>query len=164
MQATHFVIDTQTILDWWFFCNPACTAWVPPSGVPGAPIWCATAAMRDELADVLSRPWPARWATPAAEVLALFDRHTTPCPPPLLGASTLLHCSDPDDQKFIDLALALAPACLVSRDRAVLKLARRAALRGVQILPPTSWEGFSAPAGAEASASPKTAEQADPHS
>jgi hypothetical protein len=148
MQPAHFVIDTQTILDWWFFRDAGCSAWAPPSGAPGSPSWCATAAMRDELADVLLRPWPERWATPPAEVLALFDRHTTPCLAPMLGASTLLRCSDRDDQKFIDLALALAPACLVSRDRALLKLARRAALRGVQILPPKRWKGFGAPADA----------------
>ena len=101
------------------------------------------AAMRDELAHVLARPWPARWATPASEVLALFDRYTTPCPAPALGAGDLLHCSDPDDQKFIDLALALAPACLVSRDRALLKLTRRAAPRGVRVLSPERWGGFA---------------------
>jgi len=36
-------------------------------------------------------------------------------------------CSDPDDQKFIELAAASAAQGLVSKDRAVLKLRRRCA-------------------------------------
>ena len=36
-------------------------------------------------------------------------------------------CSDPDDQKFIELAAATHAQGLVSKDRAVLKLRRRCA-------------------------------------
>jgi predicted nucleic acid-binding protein len=36
-------------------------------------------------------------------------------------------CSDPDDQKFIELAGASGAQALVSKDRAVLKLRRRCA-------------------------------------
>jgi hypothetical protein len=36
-------------------------------------------------------------------------------------------CSDPDDQKFIELAAAACAQGLVSKDRAVLKLRRRCA-------------------------------------
>ena len=36
-------------------------------------------------------------------------------------------CSDPDDQKFIELAAAVSAQGLVSKDRAVLKLRRRCA-------------------------------------
>lgn len=132
----NLVIDTQTLLDWRFFRDRGCADWPPPPGRDAAGRWVATAAMRDELAHVLARPWPARWTTPPAEVLAFFDRHAELQPAPAWGEPAILRCSDPDDQKFIDLALALAPACLLSRDRAVLKLARRAAPRGVRILPP----------------------------
>ncbi len=34
-------------------------------------------------------------------------------------------CSDPDDQKFLELALACGAAYLVTKDRALLELARR---------------------------------------
>jgi predicted nucleic acid-binding protein len=154
----NVVIDTQTLLDWRFFRDARCAAWA----LPQAGWWLATAAMRDELAQVLARPWPDRWATPASEVLAFFDQHTTLLAAPLLAVHQLLRCSDPDDQKFIDLALALRPALLISRDRALLKLAGRAALRGVQVLPPERWAGFTAPAGAAAPASPATAAPAGP--
>jgi len=154
----NVVIDTQTLLDWRFFRDASCAAWQPPENG----CWLATAAMRDELAHVLARAWPARWATPADEVLAFFDQHATLFAPPVLAAHQLLRCSDPDDQKFIDLALARQPALLISRDRALLKLARPAALRGVQVLPPERWPGFTAPAGGATSASPAAAAPADP--
>jgi predicted nucleic acid-binding protein len=54
-----------------------------------------------------------------------------------------LRCTDPDDQMFVDLAHAAGARWLVSRDRAVLRLARRAAAFGIAITAP---EGWSAPA------------------
>ena len=50
-------------------------------------------------------------------------------------------CRDPDDQKFIDLARCIGAGTLLSRDRAVLKLAARARRLGVLILTPTAWAG-----------------------
>lgn len=41
--------------------------------------------------------------------------------------SRMPRCSDPDDQKFIELAAAAHAQCLVSKDRAVLKLRCRCA-------------------------------------
>ena len=41
--------------------------------------------------------------------------------------SRMPRCSDPDDQKFIDLAAAVRAQALLSKDRAVLKLRRRCA-------------------------------------
>jgi predicted nucleic acid-binding protein len=49
-----------------------------------------------------------------------------------------LRCTDPDDQKFIDAAIVSAQ-WLISRDRAVLKLARRAAALGLRIVTPERW-------------------------
>lgn len=132
------MIDTQSVLDWRYFDDAACRAWpVPAAGWR----WLATAAMRAELAHVLARGLPGRWTTPAEQVLEFFDRHATLVEPPATDAvlARTLRCTDPDDQKFIDLALAQRPAWLVSRDRAVLKLARRAALHGVRVLPPSRW-------------------------
>ena len=59
---------------------------------------------------------------------------------PLGHASTAgLRCTDPDDQKFIDLALQTGASALLSRDRAVLKLARRAAVHGLPIESMAAW-------------------------
>jgi len=50
-----------------------------------------------------------------------------------------LRCSDGDDQKFIDLAVASGAIWLISRDRAVLRLARRASAFGLAIVTPERW-------------------------
>ena len=60
-----------------------------------------------------------------------------PARPPALTLP--LRCTDPEDQMFIDLAVQLGGATLLSRDRAVLKLARRAQAYGVSILTPERW-------------------------
>jgi predicted nucleic acid-binding protein len=52
-----------------------------------------------------------------------------------------MRCTDPDDQVFIDLALACKARWLLSKDRALLKLARRARALGLSIQPPASWAG-----------------------
>ena len=41
----------------------------------------------------------------------------------------LARCRDPDDQKFLTLAAAVRADCLVTRDRELLRLARRCAAR-----------------------------------
>jgi predicted nucleic acid-binding protein len=45
-----------------------------------------------------------------------------------------LRCSDPDDQKFIDLAVA-RQALLLSKDRAVLSMTKRLTAWSVQAQP-----------------------------
>jgi predicted nucleic acid-binding protein len=53
----------------------------------------------------------------------------------------LPRCADPDDQKFLELALASGAECLLSKDKALLQLARRTAREGwFLILCPSAWE------------------------
>lgn len=49
-------------------------------------------------------------------------------------------CSDPDDQKFLETALAERAGVLITKDKALLKLARKTARAGLfRILPPQDW-------------------------
>ncbi len=49
-------------------------------------------------------------------------------------------CSDPDDQKFLEAALAERAGVLITKDKALLKLARKTARAGLfRILPPQDW-------------------------
>ncbi len=49
-------------------------------------------------------------------------------------------CKDPDDQKFLELAAASGAAVLLSKDKALLKLARRTRKLGLfEILTPAQW-------------------------
>ncbi|KAB0583446.1 PIN domain-containing protein [Ideonella dechloratans] len=133
------VIDSQSVLDWHYFDNPACRHW-SESLAAGHWHWIATAAMRDELAHVLARGIPGRHAPAGQAVLAAFDRwaEIRPTPQPPLGGWP--RCRDTDDQKFIDLALLGGATWLVSRDKAVLKLARRClAQTGLVVTPPHLW-------------------------
>ena len=96
--------------------------------------------MRDEFADVLSRGLAAARGANVATVLARWDACAEPCPEPTASvASAALRCTDVDDQKFLDLALATHARWLLSRDRAVVRLARRAASRGITICGPELW-------------------------
>jgi predicted nucleic acid-binding protein len=59
--------------------------------------------------------------------LDCFDRHAHLVTAPARAA---LRCADPDDQKFIDLAVA-HQAPLLSKDRAVLSMKKRLLAHGV---------------------------------
>ena len=81
-----------------------------------------------------------RWEIDANAVLGVFDALGVDVgTPPLLGAEERLRCSDPDDQQFIDLAIARRAHALLTRDRAVLRLAPRARRFGVLIATPEAW-------------------------
>ena len=56
------------------------------------------------------------------------------------GTAPLPACSDRDDQKFLELARDAQAAALVTKDKALLKLARRTAKAGMfRILTPQAW-------------------------
>ena len=131
------VLDTNVVLDWLLFGEPSVAALA--DAVTGERVrWLATAAMRDELAHVLGRGLAAAHGADPARVAAAWDRHCTQ-QPPAPPAAAHLRCTDTDDQKFIDLALASGARWLISRDRAVLKLRRRAATHGLTIATPDQW-------------------------
>ncbi|MEP6740117.1 MAG: PIN domain-containing protein [Caldimonas sp.] len=133
------VLDTNVVLDWLLFDDPRCAALTEAIGT-GRVRWLASTEMRDELEDVLTRGIaPKRKRDPAA-VLAQWDRWAVIAEPGDQPSPRELRCSDGDDQKFIDLALQVRAAALISRDRAVLKLARRAALHGLTIVSIADWK------------------------
>ncbi len=126
------VLDTNIALDLFVFQDPA-TAPLREAVERAPGDWIATAAMREELVRVLDYPQIARRLTsqarPAQDVLDAFDRCTRLVPEAPKAAFT---CKDADDQKFIDLAAAHR-ATLVSKDDAVLCMARRLARVGVHV-------------------------------
>ena len=133
------VLDTNVVLDWLVFKDPSAHA-LAAAIVRKQVRWVATAAMRGELVDVLQRGLAAARGADIFEVLSTWDACVEPCAePPVPPVTTGLRCTDADDQKFLDLALATHARWLLSRDRAVLRLARRAALRGTTIAAPEAW-------------------------
>lgn len=135
--ALPLVLDTNVVLDWLVFRDPSSLP-VEAAIRAGRARWCVTAAIRLETERVLTFK---HFAAHAVDPVAVFSTWETLAETIESVAAPLPHplrCTDPDDQKFIDLALQLGGA-LLSRDRAVLKLARRARTLGLTIATPEAW-------------------------
>ena len=132
------VLDTNAVLDWLVFGNAACAGWGERLA-SGRAQWLVTEPMRTELALVLDRDALRGRGIAAEAVWEVWSRLATPCPPAGSVPADRLRCTDPSDQMFIDLAIAHRAQWLVSRDRAVLKLARRARAYGLAIVTPEAW-------------------------
>jgi hypothetical protein len=134
------VLDSQAIFDWLVFRNPICGAWDAAfSGVQWK--WIFTSSTKAEFDFVAAKGFGEARPVPFEAVAGAWARlaHEVPEPAPL-GADRRIGCSDPDDQKFIDLAIAVRAHTLVSRDKALLKLRRKAwARHGLAIVTPADW-------------------------
>jgi putative PIN family toxin of toxin-antitoxin system len=137
------VIDTNIVLDLFVFQDPATLVLnqaLTAALTLGQPRWLATDAMREELARVLDYPQVLRrmsfYGRSAAEMLGHFDRLSQTAD---VAPKASVTCKDPDDQKFIDLAVAHR-AALLSKDRAVLSMGKRMALLGVPYVG-AAWRG-----------------------
>jgi uncharacterized protein len=121
------VLDTHIVLDALLF-NNAEVAPLWSAVCAGQWRWIATASMREEFARQCTSIRFSKWKPDSEHMLTQFDAWATLLPEPQLPPTVARRfcCSDPDDQIFIDLALARQASWLVTRDRALLALARRA--------------------------------------
>ena len=126
------VIDTNIVLDLLVFGDTA-TSPLQAALAAGEVDWIATTPMRDELARVLAyaqiTPRLVFYQLSADDVMAAFDRQTHIL---AVAPKASVTCSDADDQKFIDLAVAHR-APLLSKDKAVLAMTRRLQVMGVRV-------------------------------
>lgn len=132
-QPTCCVLDTQVLLDWALFDDPRVRPWAEVIR-RGSVRWIYCAAMQVEALRVVHYPALAKRFEPQAsadKVADCFSRWGQCCADP--PSQRQLICSDPDDQVFLDLALAQSAAKLLSRDQAVLRLARAARSLGLAI-------------------------------
>ena len=124
MASQTVVLDTNIVLDLFVFADEAARP-LRSRLEDGDLRWLATASMRDELERVLAYAQIAArlafYGLAAADVLGIFDRHSVQVGVPAKAPVT---CKDPDDQQFVDLAVAHG-AVLLSKDRAVLALKKR---------------------------------------
>lgn len=133
------VLDTNAVLDWLVFGNPSMQP-IASRIEEGSCRWVGTEATLNELAIVCARPEFSRWADALPQALATTIAHCQQVEAPDVPRSSRLHCTDPDDQKFIDLAVGRPTVrCLVTRDKALLKLARKAGARNLRVLRPCDW-------------------------
>lgn len=135
------VLDTNAVLDWLWFADASMHG-VSRAIVAGHCRWLQTGAMRAELEHVLRHRLPPRPGGDAGAVVAACRRwahavaDATPAP---------LRCADRDDQMFVDLALAAGARWLVTRDRALLALARRAQALGLAVIELPHWPRSTTP-------------------
>jgi putative PIN family toxin of toxin-antitoxin system len=142
------VIDTNVCLDLFVFRDPR---WAPLlDALESGRVRAVTRAdCRDEYLIVLhyshlplddtTRPLAASRFDALIEVVAPTSR-----------ALRLPVCTDRDDQKFLEIARDADAGILVTKDKALLKLARRAARENLfRIMTPEAWVKAEAPATVE---------------
>ncbi|HEX7053206.1 MAG TPA: DUF3293 domain-containing protein [Burkholderiales bacterium] len=134
--AWRLVLDTHVWLDWLAFDDPAVAALKAAVAQGRAEIYM-DADCEAELERVLGYPVPKRAAEKEQQAARLAQARRLARRPQRRLAdaerAALPRCSDPDDQKFLELALAADADALLTRDRALLELGRRTPFR---ILPP----------------------------
>jgi predicted nucleic acid-binding protein len=143
------VLDTNVVFDALVFANPA-VAPVIDAIRRGRVRWLACPAMRGEAAWVLNQGLLARWRQGPPErrwasveqAMARFDELATAVADPPALPLPRPRCSDGSDQVFVDLALHQRAQWLLTRDRALLKLARRLRPLGVRVLVPEAWRAI----------------------
>jgi putative PIN family toxin of toxin-antitoxin system len=137
-QAVRVVLDTNVVLDWLVFGDASAAA-VGAAITAGSLAWLTTPRMLTELHAVLSRPLATRWDHARELALTIDLSHLTlVCAEPAPAGHSLI-CRDASDQVFIDLAREHGPAVLLTRDRELLALRRRATAFGVAIATAAAW-------------------------
>jgi uncharacterized protein len=135
------VLDSNVVLDWLLFEDVRVRPMVQAIET-GAVQWLVNSAVRHELEVVMARGELGRWGHRQPMLWQAWAQWACERPlPPVSLIASLLRCTDVEDQKFLDLAVDQQACWLVTRDRAVLKLSRKAALLGLQIMRPSQWTG-----------------------
>jgi uncharacterized protein len=139
----RYVPDTNVCLDLFVFDDPQCASLFD--------------AVRDGVIELVTREdcraeWQAVLAYPQLKLsseqreqaMLAFDvrvRCLHASDRVMRGEIVLPRCSDRDDQKFLELAWESGAMALLTRDDALLRLARRTRRDGLfAILPPVSWQ------------------------
>ena len=130
----RLVLDTNVLLDLWVFDD-----------MRARPLRAALEAHRiaalrngasvDEFTQVILRERFKLSTERRFDILRQWDRIA--CDVPQVVKAPIV-ASDPDDQMFLDLAYSAPADCLVTRDKALLRLARRARRDGLLIAEPAA--------------------------
>jgi len=139
----RLVLDTNIWLDWLVFDDPGLAALRAAVAAGNAEI-VIDAACDAELLRVLDYPLQ-KWTLDAtqqaaciAQCRSLAHRIEAPC------TMLLPHCTDPDDQKFLELAAATEADYLITKDRALLQLVRRRPPLPFRIMTPAEFTACQA--------------------
>jgi len=139
--ASRVVLDTNVCLDLFVFRDPA-VARLARALAAGAVEAVTDVACREEWRRVLAYPQLALDEAGQRAALVEHDRWIRMMAQPSGAPSAirLPRCADPDDQKFLELALATGARWLLSKDKEVLRLGRRTLRDGLfAIMTPAEW-------------------------
>ena len=139
MGGVRIVLDTNVWLDWLLFADPR-VAPLRARVERGEDEIVIDAACEAELERVLGYRFygeklPPERQRECLEQLRRFSRRISVCAGQRIR---LPRCKDADDQKFLELAAAAGAECLVTKDLALLRLARGALpfrIIGIDALP-----------------------------
>ncbi|BBO21137.1 MAG: putative toxin-antitoxin system toxin component, PIN family [Burkholderiales bacterium] len=129
----RLVLDTNVVLDLLHFGDPA-VAPLRQALRDGRAAAFGNAACRGELAHVLSRAEFKIGDDDVRRMLEAYDALVRPCD--AVADGNLPPCRDADDQKFLELAQAARADLLVTKDKALLALAKKARRLGFRIATP----------------------------
>ena len=135
----RLVLDTNVCLDLFVFRDPR---WQSLLGAMRAgEVECVTRAdCRTEWTLVLAYTRLGLDAQAQQAALAEFDSLIALAVDVQVEAPPLPVCKDRDDQKFLELAASGGAHCLITKDKALLKLARRTRKLGLfEIMSPAQW-------------------------
>lgn len=143
-QSQRLVLDTNVCLDLFVFHDPRWQSLL--QALQQGQIEAVTRTeCRMEWLLVLAYEKFQLDAARRSEIAAEFDALIRLVDMPAAAAATaatikLPLCRDPDDQKFLELAQACAADILISKDKALLKLARKTERAGLfKIMTPENW-------------------------
>jgi putative PIN family toxin of toxin-antitoxin system len=140
LDAPRLVLDTNTVLALWLFRDPALARLGTLAGAGRLTLLTRGDAL-EELRRVLAYRQFALDATTQAALLADYRLRATRLPDAAPTPLPLPPCRDPDDQKFLEIARDGAALALLTRDKALLRLARHRLIRArFAILTPESWQ------------------------
>jgi uncharacterized protein len=126
------VIDTNVLLDFWIFDDPAARP-LRTAIEQRHVVALRSDALVAEFADVLLRSKFALSTDRQMEILRHWNGVSTAAE---VNRAAPFLCTDPDDQKFLDLAFSAKADWLVTKDKALLRLGRRADRHNLAILRP----------------------------
>lgn len=124
------VFDTNTVMALWHFHDPTLVHIAAAIGTTLIPV------VRPDCAAEFRRVLAYEQFAIAPEAqAALADAYGAACTEVnTVAPAGLPRCTDEDDQKFLELAVSADAALLITRDKALLRLARHRALQGRLII------------------------------
>lgn len=139
MHIPTVVLDTNTVMALWFFEDPRLSALRAHIESARLRLACRSDAL-EELRRVLAYRQFAIDPARQTALLAAYQARVVCIAPPAADASPLPACRDPDDQKFLEIARDAGASLLLTRDKALLRLASHRLVRErFSILTPERW-------------------------